>query len=218
MERILRTIRFARTLASYIWWRTGRTGDTAIYGHEARRKAIRSHCAGHSKGKRKPVKNWYRFGLRKKVRPTRSFLRRCERTAVSLRRYDELASRQHLMGQKLPGGVTLESFISVCVNIAVWIDNCTEGDQILLSDSGCLERGSGLILIYRDDEPFLVNDGVVLNHEIDNWDQMKLVLDMVLEAMGEKPFTEINRMDQYILGLTYIAIYQTPHIKFRTPA
>ena len=122
------------------------------------------------------------------------------------------------MGQKLPGGVTLESFISVCVNIAVWIDNCTEGDQILLSDSGCLERGSGLILIYRDDEPFLVNDGVVLNHEIDNWDQMKLVLDMVLEAMGEKPFTEINRMDQYILGLTYIAIYQTPYIKFQTPA
>ena len=122
------------------------------------------------------------------------------------------------MGQKLPGGVTLESFSSVCVNIAVWIDNCREGDQILLSDSGCLERGSGLILIYRDDEPFLVNDRVVLNHEIDNWDQMKLVLDMVLEAMGEKPFTEINRMDQYILGLTYIAIYQTPHIKFQTPA
>lgn len=133
------------------------------------------------------------------------------------RRYDELASKE-LMQSTLPDGVTLEDFMAVCVCISLWIDTVSEGDQLLLSQEGCLERGSGLSLVYRDQEPFLADNGVIISDKIDEKLKWYEVVGEITTAFGCGPFHKLCEVDKQIIRLAYIALYQTPHIQFQRPS
>ena len=163
------------------------------------------------------IKGWYRAVVQGSLGRPRSFIERCERTSEIICGYDELASKQWLMTVELPKGISLQSFMAVTVTIGVWIDNATEGDEILLSERGCLERGSGLVLCFRDQEPFLVNDGTIISHAIDNWAQWREVVDTVLYCMQERPYFQLRKEDQLILRLAYVIMYQPTSNQFQIP-
>lgn len=133
------------------------------------------------------------------------------------RRYDELASKE-LMQSTLPGGVKLEDFMAVCVCISLWIDTVSEGDQLLLSEDGCLERGSGLSLVYRDQEPFLADNGVIISDKIDQKRLWCQVAAEIMDAFGCGSYGDLCEVDKQIIRLAYIALYQTPHIQFQRPS